>query len=119
MKDIHVNWRTLAAWVGFCHVVLFATLAAAWMWASGHTERAAHGYEPTREAAMAAFAASWRRTPDDRARYSITSSARASSVGGTSRPRALAVCRFMTNSNLVDCSTGRLAGFAPFRIRPV
>src|SRR5262249_26373517 len=34
--------------------------------------------------------------------YSITSSARASSVGGTSRPRAFAVIRLMTNSNLVD-----------------
>jgi hypothetical protein len=36
-----------------------------WMWASGHNgdyRRAAHGYEPTREAAMAAFARSWRRT---------------------------------------------------------
>jgi hypothetical protein len=35
-----------------------------WMWASGHNgdiNRAAHGYEPTREAAMAAFAKSWRR----------------------------------------------------------
>jgi len=32
-----------------------------WMWASGHNgdiKRAAHGYEPTREAAMAAFAKS-------------------------------------------------------------
>ena len=53
------------------------------------------------------------------ATYSITSSARASSVGGTSRPSALAVCRLMTNSNLVDCNTGRSAGFAPLRIRPV
>jgi hypothetical protein len=36
-----------------------------WMWASGHNgdiRRAAHGYEPTREAAMAAFAKSWRRS---------------------------------------------------------
>jgi hypothetical protein len=35
-----------------------------WMWASGHNShyrRAAHGYEATREAAMAAFAKSWRR----------------------------------------------------------
>jgi hypothetical protein len=35
-----------------------------WMWASGHNgdiDRAAHGYEQTREAAMAAFAKSWRR----------------------------------------------------------
>jgi hypothetical protein len=34
-----------------------------WMWASGHNgqiRRAAHGYKPTREAAMAAFAKSWR-----------------------------------------------------------
>ena len=34
------------------------------MWASGHnghTRRAVHGYEPTRETAMAAFAKSWRR----------------------------------------------------------
>ena len=34
--------------------------------------------------------------------HSITSSARASSVGGTSRPSALAVLRLMINSNLVD-----------------
>jgi hypothetical protein len=36
-----------------------------WMWASGHNgdyRRATHGYEPTREGAMAAFAKSWRRT---------------------------------------------------------
>ena len=33
--------------------------------------------------------------------HSITSSARASSVGGTSRPSALAVLRLMTSSNLV------------------
>jgi hypothetical protein len=33
------------------------------MWASGHNSeiRRAYGYEPTREAAMAAFAKSWRR----------------------------------------------------------
>jgi hypothetical protein len=36
-----------------------------WMWASGHSadslRRAAHGYEPTRKAAMEAFKRSWRR----------------------------------------------------------
>src|SRR5262249_34468701 len=48
--------------------------------------------------------------------YSITSSARASSVDGISRPRAFAVVMFMTRSNLVGCSTGRSAGFAPRRI---
>jgi hypothetical protein len=35
-----------------------------WMWVSGHSvdtvKRAAHGYEATREATMAAFAKSWR-----------------------------------------------------------
>jgi hypothetical protein len=48
--------------------------------------------------------------------YSITSSARASSDGGTARPRAFAVLRLMTSSNLVGCSTGISAAFAPFRI---
>ena len=48
--------------------------------------------------------------------YSMTSSARASSVGGTSRPSALAVVRLMTRSNLVGCSTGMSAGFAPRKI---
>src|SRR5258707_10508701 len=48
--------------------------------------------------------------------YSITSSARASSDGGTSRPSAFAALRLMTSSNLGGCSTGRLAGDAPFRI---
>jgi hypothetical protein len=46
----------------------------------------------------------------------ITSSAWKSTVGGIVRPRALAVLRLMTNSNLVGCSTGRSAGLAPFRI---
>src|SRR5262249_29356298 len=50
--------------------------------------------------------------------YSITSSARASSVGGTSRPIVLAVCRLMTNSNLVGSWTGISAGFSPLRMRP-
>src|SRR5262245_51316858 len=38
--------------------------------------------------------------------HSITSSARASSVGGTSRPSALAVLRLISSSNLVGCSIG-------------
>src|SRR5262249_27451564 len=50
--------------------------------------------------------------------HSITSSARASSVAGTSRPKALAVLRLITSSNLVDCTTGRSAGFMPLSIRP-
>src|SRR5262249_44914557 len=57
---------------------------------------------------------------DERApSHSITSSARASSVGGTSMPSARAVGRLMTKSNLVGCTTGRSAGLAPLRILPV
>jgi hypothetical protein len=52
------------------------------------------------------------------ARYSITSLARASSVGGTLRPRARAVGRFIANTNLADCTTGKSAGFSPLMIRP-
>src|SRR4029079_1237592 len=48
--------------------------------------------------------------------YSITSSARASSDGGTANPRAFAVLRLTISSNFVGCSTGRSAGFAPLRI---
>jgi len=49
--------------------------------------------------------------------YSITSSARTSNVGGTSRPSALAVLRLMTSSYLVGACTGRSAGLAPLRMR--
>src|SRR5215217_4445614 len=49
--------------------------------------------------------------------HSITSSARASSVGGISRPSALAVLRLMTSSYLVGACTGRSAGFSPLRMR--
>jgi hypothetical protein len=49
--------------------------------------------------------------------YSITSSARASSEGGTVRPSALAVLRLITSSNLVGACTGRAAGFSPLRMR--
>ena len=50
--------------------------------------------------------------------HSITLSARSSSAAGSSRPSALAVLRLITISNLVGCSTGRSAGFAPLRMRP-
>jgi hypothetical protein len=53
-----------------------------------------------------------------RPRYSITSSASASSVGGMSSPSALAVLRLMTSWNLVGCMTGRSPGFSPLRMRP-
>src|SRR5262249_10487399 len=49
--------------------------------------------------------------------HSITSSARASSVGGTSSRSALALLRLMTSSYFVGVCTGRSAGFSPLRIR--
>src|SRR5262249_10887050 len=56
--------------------------------------------------------------PFHRCNHSITSSARAISIGGTSRPSVLAVLRLITNSNLVGCTTGKSPGFAPLRILP-
>ena len=53
------------------------------------------------------------------ASYSITSSAMASSDGGTAMPSILAVWALMTKSNLDACTTGRSAGLAPLRMRPV
>src|SRR6516165_7680990 len=50
--------------------------------------------------------------------HSITSSARASNVGGISIPSERAVCRLRVNSNLVDCRTGRSAGLAPLTMLP-
>src|SRR5262245_60635047 len=61
-----------------------------------------------------------RRTADQRdelaALHSMSSSASNWIELGTSMPSALAVCMLITNSNLVDCNTGRSAGFAPLRI---
>ena len=48
----------------------------------------------------------------------MISSASADRFGGTSMPSALAVLRLMTNSNLVDCTTGKSPGFSPLRILP-
>src|SRR5262245_26292132 len=47
--------------------------------------------------------------------YLITLSAWKSSVGGMVRPKACAVLMLMTSSNFIGCSTGRSAGWAPFR----
>src|SRR5215470_14776740 len=48
-----------------------------------------------------------------RCNHSITSSASNWIELGTSMPSALAGCMLITNSNLVDCKTGRSAGLAP------
>jgi hypothetical protein len=49
--------------------------------------------------------------------HSITSSARASSDGGISKPSAFAVLRLMTSSYFVGACTGKSAGFSPRRMR--
>src|SRR5262249_53506251 len=62
-----------------------------------------------------------RRAPEQRdelaAPHSITSSARASTVVGTSRPSVLAVFRLIVSTYLVGACTGRSAGFSPLRMR--
>src|SRR5258705_3046276 len=52
-----------------------------------------------------------------RENYSITSSAISNTRSGMVRPSALAVRRLIMNSNVVGCSTGRSAGFAPLKMR--
>src|SRR5262245_22186830 len=49
--------------------------------------------------------------------HSITSSAIASTPAGISRPSMRAVWWLMTSSNLVGCTTGVSADFAPLRMR--
>src|SRR5215467_4116566 len=51
------------------------------------------------------------------ASHSITSSASASNLSGTSSPSALAVLRLITSSNLLDCTTGKSEVLAPLRMR--
>src|SRR5262249_34239516 len=51
--------------------------------------------------------------------HSITSSARAMSVGEMVRPSMLAVLRLITNSSLTGCSTGRSPGRAPLKMRSI
>src|SRR5262249_26081573 len=48
--------------------------------------------------------------------HSITSSARTRNDSGMLNPSALAVVTLTMRSNLVGCSTGRSAGFAPLKI---
>jgi hypothetical protein len=72
---------------------------------------------PTRKAAQRI----WQETTPEPIAAACQSirSADTLSTTGISSPSALAVLRLMTNSNLVDCWTGRLAGLAPLRMLPV
>ena len=49
--------------------------------------------------------------------HSMTSSASATNVAGTSRPSIRAVLRLMANSNFVGACAGRSPGLAPLKIR--
>src|SRR5262249_48952518 len=49
--------------------------------------------------------------------HSITSSVRARTDVGISRPSALAVLRLITSSSLVGACPGKSAGFSPLRMR--
>src|SRR5260221_568032 len=71
-----------------------------------------HRYANTLLCITAKLIVEWQRLGQTRSCrfHSITSSARASSVGGMSRPSTLAVATLITNSNLVGCTTGRSAG---------
>src|SRR5262245_46339190 len=51
---------------------------------------------------------------DWRGHYSITSSARASNIGGIDRPSSFAVFKLMISSILSGWMTGKSAGFSPF-----
>ena len=61
-------------------------------------------------------AKSRREQSQQRASYSITRSARASTVSGIVMPSAFAVRRLIDNSTCVGCWTGRSKGFAPVKI---
>ena len=78
------------------------TIAIEYRWSEGRAERAAQSAAEQRD----------ERAPV----HSITSSARASSVGGMVRPSAFAVLRLIASSNLTGCSTGRSAGLVPCKI---
>jgi len=60
-------------------------------------------------------------TSEHRPCYSITSSARARSAAGSSRPRAFAALTLISNSYLVGACTGRcqFRTHAPQQIRPI
>jgi len=74
------------------------------------------GIEDQQEPAAWLITVVWQCLEAWQSRYWITRSARFINVAGMVMPSALAVFRLMTSSNLVGCSTGRSAGFVPWRI---
>ena len=98
--------------LGFSHFVSSMTAPAASGWSGRRV-----GLAPTgKRRLVTAHAMNGLVHRSTQLRYSITSSARSSTVGGTVIPSALAVLRLMINKNLVGKATGRSAGLAPLRI---
>ena len=77
----------------------------------------APAYDPLPTFAWVTSCKHQNRNPLYSVTYSITSSARTSTAGGTSMPSAFAVLRLTTNINLVGNWTGRSPGLAPRKIR--
>src|SRR5215470_3604955 len=95
-------------------------------WRAGHASPSICGFRQRRPHALALLRARRERPRSRRAAeqrdeiaalHSITSSARAMSDGGTTRPSPLAVWRLMTRSYLVGACIGKSAGFSPLRLR--
>jgi hypothetical protein len=107
-------------------VVMISGFSAAEDTAAGATARRHHkssGASDALEAPVSIVArppTRWLRVAPDHvpSHHRTTSSARASSDCGIASPSAFAVLRLTTKSNFLGCSTGRSAGFAPFRILP-
>jgi hypothetical protein len=94
--SVQLRVEALMPFIVACPVISFLRRCA---YTKKHGERAAEKRDE-----LAAF-------------HSMTSSARLRSVGGTSRPSALAALRLMARSIFVGCCTGRSAGFSPLRMR--
>ena len=94
----------------------YGSIASVWPPASHFRSTPNNGHHPVGR--LGPFCATKRLMHRSKqCRYSITSSARASSDGGTVSPSSLAVLRLITNSCLVGACTGMSAGFSPFRMR--
>ena len=83
---------------------------------AGRPETGTHGFCAPPALRMGKGAERHRRAERVLGAHSITSSARASTVGGISRPSDFAVLRLMTIWNFVGCCTGRSVGLAPLSI---
>src|SRR5262249_2312017 len=101
---------------GYRHEANATPLSSSHHHVRGHCTPSHVRFTPESGHIAAPYVCPLRANSGHRQRYSIISSARASSDGGTVRFSALAVFRLMTSSIFVACWTGKSS---PFRIRPV